>query len=128
MYARSRIAALGFGIGFILLAVGASAWGMDPVGSAKEAQKICGSGYFLILHPDGSKSCLPHLPPRSQADCPANAKFEVIKGEGECFPPLQGSQYPHAGDPPPATPCDYDSDCPTGFCNSGGFCPPNAQP
>ena len=110
---------------------GASTWGMDPVGSAKEAQKICGSGYFLILHPDGSKSCLGSLPPRGQADCPSKSTFRVITGEGACISNLDSPDYISGvrnGDTIP-NPCEHDSDCPTSFCSDSGRCAPapNAQ-
>jgi hypothetical protein len=83
MHARSWIAALGTGLVLIFLASGVSAEAAgDSVASAKEAQKICGPGYFLMLNRNGSKSCLDHLPPRSQADCPLKYTFGVIAGRG----------------------------------------------
>jgi hypothetical protein len=83
MHPRSWIPAFGTGLVLIFLTCGVSAGAAgDSVGSAKEAQKVCGAGYFLVLHQDGSKSCLPHLPPHSQADCPPKYVFSVINGQG----------------------------------------------
>jgi len=131
MRARSWKAALETGLVLIFLAFGVSAEAAgDAVASAKEAQKICGAGYFLIVHPDGSKSCLGSLPPRSQADCPPKSTFRVIAGEGGCTLNLDSPGYITGGHPsdPIPNPCEHDSDCPTSFCGADGRCaPPTAQ-
>src|ERR1700722_16655644 len=125
---RARITADGMGIALCLLALVAPIWAQtEKVGSAKDALMICGSGYFLIEHNDGSMSCLDRLPPRNQADCPPKSTFGVVAGGGRCSLNINSPDYVaalHAGDPPPAAPCEHDSDCPTSYCGSADLCAP----
>jgi hypothetical protein len=131
MNRHARTTALATALASILLGFVALTWAQGyVVGTAQEAQKICGAGYFLLKLSDGSMNCLARLPPRSQADCPPKTTFDLVAGVGNVgsilIAPITFLRL-HAGDPPP-TACKTNSDCPNNYyCGSNHQCSPFRQ-